>query len=124
MPPMKRGAWPFGFQQGLAQPLPPYEPDPMTFPWPKPTVMYPGSLPTIPGLPYPPPGWPAFPWPIVPMSGTPRAYPQTGPARGPRVMSRLVSFLNGEGGDYESPEAAPDSRRGSCDGQCSKHKKR
>jgi hypothetical protein len=117
MLPTKRGAWPFGFQQGLAQPLPPYEPDPMMYPGSGPTVMYPGSVPTIPGLPYPRLGWPTFTWPNAPMSGRPRAYP---PASESRVVNRLIAFLNGGGEDHDSPETIPNSRHDSRKCQCSK----
>lgn len=123
MPLMKRGPWPSDFQQGLAQPLPPYEPDP-TCPGCGPMVKYPGSGPTIPSLPYPQPGWPAFTWPIVPMPGRPQTYPSQAPqAEGvSRAISALMAFLSGEGEDHESPEAIPNSRHGT--GQCSKCRNR
>ena len=117
MPLMKRGAWPFGFQQGLAQPLPPHEPDPMMYPGSGPTVMYPGSVPTIPGLPYPPPGWPAFTWPIVPMPEVepPIDFPWE-PHRQQRATRRLSPFMMFLGGSEAN------SRFGSCNGQCAKRR--
>ena len=116
MPLIKTASWPFGFQQqGLAQPLPPSEPDP----W-----MYPG--PTIPGFPYPPANWPRFTWPIVPMPGQAPTFPSPSPqAQGvSRAVSALMAFLSGAGGDHESAEATPTARSGGCNGQCSKYKKR
>jgi hypothetical protein len=120
MPPMKRGTDPIAPQhQGLAQPLPPYEWDPITYPRSRPPLMYPGSGPTIPGSPYPP-GWPALTWPNGPLPGWPQAYPQIGrPAGRARVMNPLLAFLTGEGDDRaESREAMPPARSGSC--QCAK----
>jgi hypothetical protein len=122
MPLTKTPPWPFAFQyQNLIQQLPPSELDP----W-----MYPGSGPKIPGLPYPPPGWPASTWPIVPMSGWPivpiPGRPHIYPSRAPqaqgmsRAMSALMDFLRGEDEDQEVSKATSNSQCGNCTGQCSK----
>jgi hypothetical protein len=121
MPLMKTAPSPFGFQgQGLAQPLPPSEPDPWTYPW---------SGATIPGFPYPPPDWPRFTWPIVPMPGRPPTFPfpsQAPQAQGvSRTLSALMAFLSGARGDQEeNPEATPNSPYGARTGQCSKCRNR
>jgi len=91
MPPMKRGAWPYAFQNPLWSQQPLYGFDPMT---------YPGAGPNYPGaFPYPPPGFPAFTWPIVPMPDArppvrfpSQPYPQQ---RSLGTPSPLMAFLSG-----------------------------